>query len=378
MTAHLSDALTHARGSTVEAIAEGMLEEGFLGISGDPLVGKTTLARRAAALLTHEDRAKVVWIDVEGAYSIAKLAARWRHALFTAVTGPVAASHAMALERDLWPGSTRSAVLAARQLLGDAFDASLRSSPGKGDRTANFDEVLGITVKLASQAKCVLVFDHIHAPLLTYKHPIDSDDLLWQVRAASQNAASLNVVVLCTRELAGETIAGPKGAFYGDGRWLDVQAPTRSQWQWAARQAGIEADEELLDLARGHVPTAFQLLGLARPGRKPRLAFKDAASTQHEHAARCLLHATTLHRLGAHVLVSVANGEGPYAATPEAKSGDIARAVRQLVLAGLIRRDPDDARGWILVDPLVQWLLCEPMNVRPEEPMPDLAPEPEH
>ncbi len=376
MIGRLQEALTAARQDVVGGLASGMLEEGFLGVTGEPLAGKSTLVRTAAAQLTHQQAARVVQVEVQGAYSVPKLAARWRHALLRAVVGGVAASHAAGLPREMWPASTVSAMLHAREALGDAYDSALSDQPAKGDRTSSFEQVIELTVRVARSGRCVLVLDHVDAPLLTYKHPIDPADLLWQVRAEAQHTSNLNVTVVCGRDAAESQVAGPEGAFYGDGRWTTISRPSLSQWLVAARAADVTLDEEAIDLAAGHVPTAFQLLRLmSERDCDAREAFRLAARTQHEHAARSLQHATSLHRLGAHVLVSIANGYGPYAATPDAKSGDVARAVRQLVLAGLVRRDPNDARGWLLVDPLVQWLLAEAMNVRPEEPLPEMRKE---
>ena len=52
-------------------------------------------------------------------------------------------------------------------------------------------------------------------------------------------------------------------------------------------------------LGRGHVLTLLAMLHARQQGQSDaREAFRAVAETQHEHAARCLLHAFSLHRLG--------------------------------------------------------------------------------
>ncbi len=373
MIDELAEALTAARRLELDRITAGMLEEGFLGVTGEALVGKTLLTGKAAAGLAHREAAWVVQVELAGAYSVAKLVARWRHALLGAVAGPVAASHA-ALPRDFWPASTERAILAARELLGDQFDAAVSEQPAKGERPRDFAKPIDTTVELArvGDRPCVLVLDHLHAPLLTNRHPIDPRDLLWQIRSAAQHVANLHVVAVCA--MGSESLAaGPKAAFYGDGLWLTIAAPTPEHWRLAATTVGTSIDPEWVRLARGHVPTLLAMLRAREEGQSDaREAFRTVADTQHEHATRCLLHASSLHRLGAHVLVSIANGDGPYAGTPEARSDDVAAAVGQLRLAGLIRRDPEDDRGWLVVDPTIRWLLAQPMSVLPDDPAPDV------
>ncbi len=372
MIGELGEALTAARSAEQETIATAMVEDGFLGITGDGGVGKTVLTGRVAALLNAAGTARVVSVDLLGAYSMAKLIARWRHALFQTVVGHPAASQVAALDRSFWSAATQHAVLAARELFGDQFDAALTEQPPRSAAPADLSEPLEITARFAerSPAPCVLLIDHLQAPLLTSRHPVHPRDMLWQIRSAAQAEPKLHVVVVCapgSEELASDAQA----AFYGDGTWLTVTAPSPARWTEAAVNARTAVDPAWVELGRRHVPTILGMLRARESGvRDSREAFRAVAESQHEHASRCVLHAASLHRLGAHVLVSIANGGGAYAGTPEARSDDVAAAVKQLLQAGLIRRDPDDARGWLLVDPTVQWLLADVPNVRDSEPIP--------
>jgi hypothetical protein len=372
VTDRLAEALTAVRRTEAERITAGMLEEGFVGITGEALVGKTLLTRRVAAWLTHQQMARVVEVDLVGVYSLPKLVARWRHAVFRAAVGHVAASQVAALDREFWSSTTERAMLTAREMFGDELEPALTEQPRKGERPRDLAGAIELITRLARNQgnPCVLVLDHLQAPLLTYRHPINPRDVLWQIRAAAQHIPNLHVAVVC--QLGTEGLAADsKAAFYGDGTWLKIAAPTPSHWSQAALDVGTVIDPAWVTLARQHVPTVLAMLHAREAGIQDlREAFRTVADSQHEHAARCLLHASSLHRLGAHVLASIANGDGPYAGAPEARSDDIAAAVGQLRLAGMIRRAPDDDRGWILVDPTIQWLLADAMNVRPEEPLP--------
>lgn len=368
----LRDALTQARQSTVAALVSAVEEEGFIGITGAPQVGKTTLMETALAQLEHAGTT-VVRVDVTGAYSAAKLRARWLHAILRALTGPVAASHAAGLPQHMWPGTTRTALLQAREFLGDDYHAALHGQPRERGRIKDFSDVIDLTSRLARDGRCVLVLDHVDAPLLTAKHPVDPRDLLWQIRACAQHLSHLAVVALCAPVSVDDVVAGLENAYYGDGRWLTLSPPSADEWGSAARRAQSRVDEPLLALAEGHVPTALLMARLvAVHGLESRQAFTVAATAQYEHAARAIMHATSLHPMGGHVLIAIANGDGPYSSTPEARSDQVARVVQQLARAGLIRRpfgDNGSAGRWQVADPLIRWTLAEPMNRREIEPV---------
>ena len=286
----------------------------------------------------------------------------------------MAASHVTALEREFWPATTERAMLDAREIFGESLSAALTDQPTKSDRQRDFAEPIELTACLAQRSSVpwILLFDHLHAPLLTSRHPIDPAALLWQVRAAAQHLPKLHVTVTCAPG-AEHLASSPEAAFYGDGTWLQIDPPTVDEWDRASIHAGTVLDPQWLRISQRHVPTTLAMLrvrdreelGREQDGRE---VFREVAEHQHEHANRCLLHASSLHRLGAHVLTSIASGDGPYAGTPEARSDDVAAAAKALRLAGLICRDPDDDRGWLLTDPMIGSLLADPSRIRPEHP----------
>ena len=66
-------------------------------------------------------------------------------------------------------------------------------------------------------------------------------------------------------------------------------------------------------------------------------------------------HARSVHRLGAHLLLAIVQGHGPYEATPEIAASEIAPAMTRLHLNGLVRRT--GPREWASADPRVGWAL---------------------
>ena len=263
-------------------------------------------------------------------------------------------------------------MLDARRVLGESFESALQPVPLKGERIQSIRDPLEMTVSIARERPCVLVLDHIEAPLLTSRHQLSPRDLLWQVRAAAQGVEGLRVTAVCTAG-AEYLAAAEDAAFYGDGRWITIGEPSQRDWELAAARAGVELPEEAVRLGRGHVEATLQIFRLmAEQGLSARDAFLSLVAAQGQHADRCLAHANSLHRLGAQVLVSIANNDGPYAGTPDARSDDVASAVAQLRLAGLIKRDPREERAWVLVDPFVRWRLAEAPELYEDDPMPDL------
>jgi hypothetical protein len=69
----------------------------------------------------------------------------------------------------------RSAQPARSRRACDGRDAAISEQPAKGERPRDFATPINTTVKLArvSDRQCVLMLDHLQAPLLTNRHPID-------------------------------------------------------------------------------------------------------------------------------------------------------------------------------------------------------------
>jgi hypothetical protein len=94
----------------------------------------------------------------------------------------------------------------------------------------------------------------------------------------------------------------------------------------------------------------------------PRLSVLDAeqaAAREFERAADIALEqARSVHRLGAHLLLELAQRQGPYAAVPGGRT-EVTRALRALRIAGLVTRH---GRGdWRLTEPLLGAALVSPL-----------------
>ena len=110
------DHLTQARLPAVERIVQTVQEQSFAGLVGEADVGKSALLHAAVARLS--DEFTIVMLDLDGAWSPNRLAWRWARELTRAVIGTVALSHLDALSPEMWPASTRSALLRTARAAG--------------------------------------------------------------------------------------------------------------------------------------------------------------------------------------------------------------------------------------------------------------------
>src|SRR5207302_10224363 len=108
--------------------------------------------------------------------------------------------------------------------------------PDRGAGTLELiNELMHSTITSNSERTVLLVFDHLEAPGLSFRHPLNVFDLLWSVRSASQQAVDLRVVLI-TRPPAVDLAAGPEAAFYGDGQWLKIGRPLAGEFAAATDQ----------------------------------------------------------------------------------------------------------------------------------------------
>lgn len=354
-------ALLDARTAEVDQITERLVSERAIGVVGEFAAGKTRLMRRVIAELETGANVRAATIDLRDAASDTRLAWRWMRALARAVAGPVPFSHMTSLPNSMWPGTTRAAALEARRLLGDDFDWALAEQPTRLSpreaRTARA-RARDATLACAIQATTVIAWDHLDATLDPPRPPFDVSALLWELRGLSQEVDKLHLALVAHPVLA-ETVVGADAAYAG-ASVIEISAPSADVWAQAlAGEPALRgALDEVLRLTRRHIPSTILLLHalLARPDAAVGPAFDALTTTQRENANRCLLHASTLHRLGGQLLVALAHGELPYRANPDARSTrDVAQALRALWRAGLVTRSP--GRRWDVADPFVERLL---------------------
>jgi hypothetical protein len=357
-TGEIAEALDRARAPEIGAIHSALDDHQIVGLSGAAESGKSKLLSLALAPRELDDSSAVVRINLDGVYSPRHLARRWLRAVARATAGPIAFSHMVGLQREVWPGATRQADHAVRNVLQDHYATALgarsdrlRSKGGDED----IARALAATDRLVEMRPTLVAVDHLESPELS--GALDVRALLWQLRATSQRTPSLRIALVC-RPGAVELAADEDAAFYGDGTWLTIEPPTLDAWLRATpNQADIQ---EVYGLTRGHFWATLRML--QRLHRDPDLsaagALADLAIENLPLADRSLQHAGALHRLGPEILRGIANDVGPYQSIPDALSRDVAAAAQRLELGGLAHH-PE--RGvWRVINPLVEAALRDP------------------
>jgi hypothetical protein len=352
--AGLAESLDAAREPELAVIRDALDANRFIGVTGPAEAGKTHLLRRAAASAELDRDLAVVWVDLDGVYSPRHLARRWLTAIARAATGQVAFSHIRALQRDVWPRSTRRADNMLREILGENYQAALGAVTS--ERSKGGDEevarALASTERLADLKRVLIVVDHLEAPELS--RALDVRNLLWQIRATTQASNSVSIAVAC-RPGAVALASDENSAFFGDGRWVTVEVPRQEVWLAATGDWPPIAD--IWPLTDGHVWSTF--LTVDRLRRDPQThavrAFAELAVENQPLAARSVQHAASLHRLGPQLLRGIASKRGPYRAIPDAATRDVAAAAQRLELGGLTHRPQ---RGtWRVINPFVAEVL---------------------
>jgi DNA-binding CsgD family transcriptional regulator len=351
--------LTKARRDAIERIAQVVGEQAFTGLVGEAEVGKTAILTAALDVL-RKDGWAVVRLDLDGAWSPNRLAWRWARELVRATAGSVVLSHIDALDSGMWPESTRAALLRLHGELGDdvARLAEARH-PARGVGKADaIDAPVNATLELAGNRRLVLAVDHLEAPKAAGLGTPDAAELLWRVRSRGQYLSNLRVVV-CARPPAQDLASGSEAAYHMGGRWLTLDPPSATAFA-AVTDRDIAVVEAAIERTFGHPRATLEILG-ELPGlwRDAPMAVDDSigrVAARHVDLARhCVQHARSVHRLGGHLLIAVAQGRGPYEATPEIDGTEVSQAMTRLHLNGLVRRL--GPREWAPCDPRVGWVL---------------------
>lgn len=353
--------LTAARSDVVERIDESILALPLTGVMGEADCGKTLLCSIVCAN-ARERGTVVISLDLDGAYSPNQLAWRWAKELARAVIDPIALSHLAALPQDMWPARTRNQILSLGEHLGEDVAAlAERASPSHGVGNLDaFASTLTTTGRLAQRRDMLIVIDHLEAPSLTPRHPLNVAQLLWRVRAVTQLQPRLRVL-LVSRTPAVKLATAPTAAFYGDGQWLTVTPPSPE-----AFAAATERSQNLVKLVigrtGGHVNSTLELLEIIPIDAtitNVEEAVRTLAALHTDLTRRTVQHARTLHRLGGHILQVIAEGKRPYQETSDARSKEIGAAISALHTAGIIRRqDALRQKNWAITDPRIAWGLA--------------------
>jgi len=331
-------------------IAEALQMGRIVGVLGEGEVGKTETIR--ASLGVSQPGHPIIRLDLAGAASESYLAFRLIRQIMATELGVEFSTLKVGA---LVPASLERKRIALASLLGvDGLEESLRDWPsGKFP----FSRALAALATLTQSREVILWLDHLEAPGLTPRHPLDLDRLLWGIREIAQTHRGLTVL-LSGRSAVEGRILGPEAAFHQQGHWLSLDNPPPDAWRSVASELKVSPGLalDLVELTGGHPDTMLVSLVEASQDRTTAqkrlqgLALRSAAL-----AGRAMQHAYSLHRLGGQVLEQVARGEGPYAASQRGDSSpqEIRKVLGRLQLAGLLRHD----HGWSVVNPLVGILL---------------------
>jgi hypothetical protein len=355
-------ALELARVEEGQRITEALQLGRVVGVLGEGEVGKTLTIREALGV--SQPGHPIIRLDLEGVASEAHLAFRLARQLLAAELGLEFSTLKVGV---LVPASLERKRVELAELYGlDTVEEALRDWPSGELRLTR---ALAALTGLARRRETVLWIDHLEAPGLTPRHPLDLDRFLWAVRETAQTQPGLNLV-LSGRSAVDGRVLGPEAAFHQQGRWLSLDNPPRAAWQQVASrlQAPRDLAADLEVLTNGHPET--MLAALATASRDKRESAEELllglASASADLQGRAVQHGCSLHRLSGQVLEQIARGEGPYAASQRGKTShqEISKVLGKLRLAGLIRRD----EGWSVVNPLVGILLRRdvPWNSAPD------------
>lgn len=362
-------ALSAARGDEAERIAQAVKANQVVGVLGEAESGKTQTIGQA---LRHPNGSlPLIYLDLDGAASDQHVGFLLAKQIARVLLGET--DHSLLSSGVLLPTRVERKRVQLAELLGvQGLEEALREWPS-GHYAST--EAMGALQSLAEQRELILWIDHVEAPRLTPRHPLELDRLLWGVRELGQRERRLRVAV-SGREGIQDEILGPRAAFHQQGQWLTLHAPTAVAWREVAGRLGIPAlaADELTRLTDGH-PTTMVLALLHLTNRDARRhsdaekVLRELAAGDYGLVARAMQHARSLHRLGGQVLRQIALGQRPYAVMQRGSttSQEISKVLARLRLAGLLRHSD----GWAIVNPILAIRLREtvlgPSNTEDQE-----------
>lgn len=343
------EALKLARQQEGHRLAEALQAGRVVGVLGEAEVGKSETISQAIGSSTASP--SVIRLDLGGAASEEHVAFQLAKQIAGALLG--SAGFSTLKVGVLVPAALEARRVELAELLGmDGLDEALRDWPSGRYSLLKAVDALE---QLARERTVIVWIDHLEAPALTPRHPLDLDRFLWAIREAVQRVRGLSVLLSGRDAIRGQVL-GTEAAFHQQGQWLSMDCPSLQAWLEVATSLKIPKAiaGELVRLSGGHPATMLLALlrlmegGLANDAHE---ILRDLAGLDSGLTGRAMQHARSLHRLGGQVMLQVALGQGPYAAAQRGESPpqEIRKVLGRLQLAGLIRhRD-----GWSVVNPLV-------------------------
>ncbi len=345
-------ALATSRSGEAQRISETVAKHGIVGLLGEAEVGKTQTMRQALSALS--SRAAIVYLDFDVVASEGHVG--WQIAKQIARASTSGVDLSILSAGALVPARLERTRIALAEILGvDGVEESLREWPSGAYGSLPAFEALE---RFAMTREVLVWADHIEAPRVTPRHPVDVGRLLWGLREMHQRQRNVRILVSGREGIRG-IVTGPKAAFHQQGRWLTLDAPSTSMWRDVAQrlEVAVRIAQELAVLTGGHPQTMLVALAtvamrgddLPRYGGEQLLA--ELVARDDGVAARAVQHARSLHRLGGQVLVQVARGQKPYGSVQRgaASTQEISKVLARLRLAGLLRHTDT----WKVVNPVV-------------------------
>lgn len=211
-------------------------------------------------------------------------------------------------------------------------------------------------LELLAQTQDVLLWvDHLEAPGLSFRHPLNLEQLFWSLSDLAERNESVGLL-MSGREAARYTVDGSRAAFADQGDRITLSAPSAAAWRQVAELLGASAQraEELATLTGGHPRTMLLAIAAIAGKEAPASAeevLEALAANDDGLAARAMEHARSLHRLGGQVLTQAALGQRPYAGAQRGTTTtqELSKALKRLRLAGLLRHED----RWSVVNPLL-------------------------
>jgi hypothetical protein len=345
-------ALATSRSGEAQRISETVAKHGIMGLLGEAEVGKTQTIRQA--LSTLNSRSAIIYLDFDAVASEGHVG--WRIAKQIARASTSGFDLSILSAGALVPARLERKRIELAEILGmDGVEESLREWPSGAYGPLPAFEALE---RFAITREVLIWVDHIEAPSVTARHPVDVARLLWGVRELHQRQRDIRILV-SGREGIRDIVTGPKAAFHQQGQWLTLDTPQASMWRDVAERlkVAVRIAKDLAVLTGGHPQTMLvALTTLAMRGDDlPRYGGEQLLAELVAHddgvAARAVQHARSLHRLGGQVLVQVARGQKPYGSAQRgaASTQEISKVLARLRLAGLLRH----ADRWEVVNPVV-------------------------
>ena len=189
-------------------------------------------------------------------------------------------------------------------------------------------------------------------------HRLGPDPMVWELRQIANEATFQ--IMLTTRSAHVTKLAGPSGAFFGNGWTVELPSPTVSRWAEVlddhAQSLQPSDLEGLMQLTRGRPRTTVGVLADRTPSMSIWTSWNRAVHANLARADDVLRLAAAINAYAPSLLLAIASGRPPYGAITDASSQRVARTLARLRDLDLIEQPAP--RRWEIADPLLSAALA--------------------